>query len=143
MKSEVLLSVIVPAYNVAQWLPRCLDSILGQTYANLEVLVIDDGSSDETPQIVDSYAARDRRIRGIHQKNQGLVETRELGIREAKGDYIWFVDADDIIEPALINSIQPILNEGKEYSAYKKLLKDFKNDIADDNFIKNVITNCI
>ncbi len=101
MNSEILLSVIVPAYNVAEWLPRCLDSILLQTYKNLEVLVIDDGSSDETPQIADRYAARDARIRAIHQQNRGLVETRERGIREAKGEYVGFVDGDDEIVPEM------------------------------------------
>ena len=105
MNSEALLSVIVPAYNVAEWLPRCLDSILAQTYSNIEVLVIDDGSTDETPQIADSYAERDQRIRVFHQQNRGLVETREHGIQEAKGAYIGFVDGDDEIIPEMYEKL--------------------------------------
>ena len=84
MDPGVLLSVIVPAYNVSEWLPRCLDSILAQTYRNLEVLMIDDGSTDETPQIIDRYAQMDQRFIAIHQQNRGLVESRERGIREAR-----------------------------------------------------------
>ena len=114
MDSEILLSVIVPAYNVAEWLPRCLDSILAQSYGNLEILVIDDGSSDETSQIVDRYAETDPRIRPIHQKNKGLIETRERGIREAKGDYIGFVDGDDEILPEMY---EKLLKNAVDYNA--------------------------
>ena len=105
MNSEVLLSVIVPAYNVAEWLPRCLDSILSQTYSNIEVVVIDDGSTDDTSQIIDDYAVRDLRIRAFHQQNKGLVETRERGIKEAKGTYIGFVDGDDEITPEMYEKL--------------------------------------
>lgn len=94
-----LISVIVPAYNIAPWLSRCLDSILAQTYKNLEIIVIDDGATDETPQIIDEYARRDSRIVAVHQKNAGLVAARETGIQFASGDWIGFVDGDDAIEP--------------------------------------------
>lgn len=93
-----LISIIVPAYNVAPWLSRCLDSILAQTYNNLEVIVIDDGSTDETPQIIDEYAKNDSRIVAVHQKNAGLVAVRNRGIELASGDWIGFVDGDDAID---------------------------------------------
>lgn len=93
-----LISVIVPAYNVAPWLPRCLDSILAQTYKKLEIIVIDDGATDETSQIIDEYAKKDGRIVAVHQKNIGLVATREKGIELASGDWIGFVDGDDAID---------------------------------------------
>lgn len=92
------ISVLVPAYNVAPWIGRTLDSILGQSYPHLEVIVVDDGSTDETGGILDSYAARDNRVTVIHQKNSGLVAARETGIRHATGDYVTFVDGDDTIE---------------------------------------------
>lgn len=96
---EKKISVIVPAYNVAPWISNCLNSILAQTYKNLEVIVIDDGSIDETPQIIDYFAKKDSRIIAIHQKNAGLVAVRNKGITRASGDYIAFVDADDAIDP--------------------------------------------
>ena len=101
MSSGALLSVIVAAYNVAEWLPRCLDSILTQTYENIEIIVIDDGSTDGTQTILDCYAVQDKRIRAIHQQNKGLVAARERGILEAKGEYIGFVDGDDEIVPEM------------------------------------------
>lgn len=102
---DVLLTVIVPVYNVAPWLSRCLDSILAQTYNNIEIIVIDDGSKDDSPRIVDYYAHKYRRIRVIHQENKGLVATRERGIREAKGSFIGFVDGDDEIIPEMYEKL--------------------------------------
>lgn len=94
-----LISVIVPAYNVAPWLSRCLDSILSQTYKNLQIIVIDDGSTDSTPQMVDEYAEKDSRILAVHQKNAGLVAVRNRGIELAEGEFTAFVDADDAVAP--------------------------------------------
>lgn len=93
------ITVLVPAYNVALWIGKTLDSILFQTYKNLEVIVVDDGSTDETGAIIDAYAARDPRVVPIHQPNGGLVAARETGIANATGDYVTFVDGDDTIEP--------------------------------------------
>lgn len=106
-----LVSVIVPAYNVEKYLSRCIDSILAQTYKNLEILLIDDGSTDSTGILCDQYALRDQRIRVIHQENQGLAEVRNIGIREAKGEYIQFVDSDDWIEPSTIETCYKYLQE--------------------------------
>ena len=114
MCDEILLSIIVPVYNVAPWLPRCLDSILEQTYDNLEVIVIDDGSTDASPQIIDQYAQNHNVIKAIHQNNQGLVAVRERGIREAKGDYIGFVDGDDEIIPEMY---ERLVNNALAYNA--------------------------
>lgn len=93
------ISVLVPAYNVAPWLPDCLDSILAQTYQNLEIIVINDGSTDNTRSILERYIQKDGRIVAIHQKNAGLVAARETGIAHATGDYVTFVDGDDTIAP--------------------------------------------
>ena len=93
-----LISVIVPAYNIAPWLPRCLDSILAQTYKNLEIIVIDDGSTDSTSRIIDEYAKKDSRIVAVYQDNAGLVSVRNTGIEMARGDWVGFVDGDDAID---------------------------------------------
>lgn len=93
-----MISVIVPIYNTEPYLPECLDSILAQTYTNLEILLIDDGSTDRCGEICDQYAARDPRVRVFHTENRGLSIARNLGLDNAKGDYIGFVDSDDWIE---------------------------------------------
>ena len=93
------ISVIVPVYKVEAFLRRCVDSILSQTYKNLEVIVVDDGSTDETAGILERYAARDERVVIVHQPNAGLVAARETGIASATGEYVTFVDGDDTIEP--------------------------------------------
>lgn len=93
------ISVIVPVYNVEEYLPRCVDSILNQTCENLEIILVDDGSPDGSGAICDGYAARDARIRVIHQQNGGLSAARNAGIDVASGDYLAFVDSDDFLEP--------------------------------------------
>ena len=98
MQSMPLISVIVPVYNTAPYLGRCLDSILGQTYKKLEVIVINDGSGDNSQVVAEQYAAKDARIRLFNQKNQGIMSVRIKGIEEANGEYIGFVDSDDWIE---------------------------------------------
>lgn len=95
---ENMISVIVPVYKVEQYLPRCIDSILAQTYKNLEIILVDDGSPDNCPQICDEYAKRDKRIKVIHKENGGLSDARNAGIEVATGEYIGFVDSDDFIE---------------------------------------------
>lgn len=98
VKMNDKVSVIIPAYNVEPWIERCLDSICAQTYRNLEIIVIDDGSNDKTGSIIDDYAKKDGRIIAVHQDNVGVVETREKGISMATGKYIGFVDGDDAID---------------------------------------------
>lgn len=92
-----LVSVIVPIYNTSEYLPECLDSIIGQTYQNLEIILIDDGSPDDSGWIADTYAERDPRIKVIHKENGGVTQARNVGIDHASGDYIAFVDSDDAI----------------------------------------------
>ena len=98
MENCPLITVIVPIYNMAAYLPRCLDSILAQTYTNLEILLVDDGSTDRCPQICEEYAAKDSRIRVIHQANRGLPGARNSGMEQMHGEFFTFVDADDWIE---------------------------------------------
>ena len=98
MPTQPLLSVIVPVYNAAPYLRRCLDSICGQTYPNLEIILIDDGSTDSSLEICKQYAAKDPRVRVIHQANKGLPATRNVGIEQSKGEFFTFVDSDDWVD---------------------------------------------
>ena len=93
------ISVIVPVYNVEAYLARCVDSILGQTYDDLEVILVDDGARDSSGRICDQYAAKDSRVKVIHKENGGLSSARNAGIEAATGEYLSFVDSDDWIEP--------------------------------------------
>ena len=94
-----LISVIVPVYNIIEYLPRCVHSITSQTYENLELLLVDDGSTDGTGELCDRLAAEDGRIRVFHKENGGSSSARNLGISQAKGEYLGFVDSDDYVEP--------------------------------------------
>ncbi len=98
MRNETI-SVIIPVYNVAAYLPECLDSVLNQNYRDLEVILIDDGSKDDSGRICDDYAARDSRIQVIHQENGGGAAAKNAGLRIASGEYLSFVDSDDYLEP--------------------------------------------
>ncbi|MGN1157488.1 MAG: glycosyltransferase family 2 protein [Agathobacter sp.] len=114
MKEQIKISVIVPAYNAELWIQRCVESICSQTYTNLEIILIDDGSTDNTKQLIDGYASIDDRIIAIHQQNLGLVATREKGITLATGDYVTFVDADDVIEQ---NMYERLIRNALKYNA--------------------------
>lgn len=98
-ENEKLISVIVAAYNIENYLPKCMDSLLGQTYENLEIILVDDGSVDKTSEICDLYAAGSSKVKVIHKKNGGLSSARNAGLAVANGDFIGFVDGDDFIEP--------------------------------------------
>ncbi len=99
VKHESLISVIVPIYNAESYLRQCIDSILKQTYEQLDILFVDDGSTDSSGKICDEYRVIDPRVRVIHKRNEGLMKARKIGVNCAKGDYVTFVDADDWIEP--------------------------------------------
>ena len=109
-----LISVIVPIYNVEKYLARCVDSIVNQTYKNLEIILVDDGSPDNCPAMCDEWAEKDSRIRVIHKENGGVSSARNAALDIATGDYIGFVDSDDWIEPEMYSSlIQKISESGK------------------------------
>jgi len=126
-----LISIIVPAYNVAEYLPRCLDSILGQTYTNLEVILVDDGSTDDTPSICDEYAKKDNRIKVIHRTNGGLSAARNSGLNIATGDYIGFVDSDDYID---LNMYEIMLNNIERFGA--SIANCGYHEVGNDTFVR-------
>lgn len=99
-----LVSVVVPVYNTAPWLDRCVESIAAQTHRKLEILLVDDGSTDESPALCDCWAQKDPRIRVIHKKNEGLGMARNTGMDQASGRYLFFFDSDDYIEPQLVEN---------------------------------------
>lgn len=100
-----LISVIIPVYKVEAYLGRCVDSVLAQTYENLEILLVDDGSPDGCPAICDGYARQDARVRVIHQENKGLSGARNAGMDVAKGAYFVFVDSDDYVTPDFVERL--------------------------------------
>lgn len=114
MNSQPKISVIVPVYKTEGLLDRCVESIVGQTYKNLEIILVDDGSPDNCPAMCDEWAEKDSRIRVIHKENGGVSSARNAALDIATGDYIGFVDSDDWIEPEMYSSlIQKISESGK------------------------------
>lgn len=95
---EPKISIVIPVYNVEKYLKKCLESVINQTYKNLEIIVIDDGSSDNSPMICDEYARKDYRIKCLHQDNSGVSSARNKGIECATGDYVHFLDSDDFLD---------------------------------------------
>ncbi len=106
-----MISVIVPVYNTGKYLPKCIDSILAQTYRDLELILVDDGSADDSGKICDDYAAKDRRVRVFHKENGGSSSARNLGITKARGEYIGFIDSDDFIEPDMYECLLAAIME--------------------------------
>lgn len=159
-----LISVIVPVYNVEKYLKKCLDSIVNQTYKNLEIIIVDDGSTDNSGLICDEYSKNDSRIKVIHKKNGGLSDARNVGLDNANGKYISFIDSDDYIEENMIiclyhdcednncqmassNKIYELENEKKYYT--KEVIKSevvnkemaLKNLLLNDPSVANKLFN--
>lgn len=105
------ISVIVPVYKVEKYLPKCLDSIINQTYKNLEIILVDDGSPDNSGKICDEYAEKDSRIKVFHKKNGGLASARNAGIAVMTGDYVTFIDSDDYIKENMIERMAELRNK--------------------------------
>lgn len=105
------ISIIVPAYNVEKFINECLESVCNQTFTDLEIILINDGSTDKTPEICDSWARKDDRIRLFHQENKGLAQTRNIGVSLATSPYIGFVDSDDYIEQDMFEQLFSVLQK--------------------------------
>lgn len=126
------ISVIVPVYKVEEYIERCIDSIINQTYKDLEIILVDDGSPDNCPKICDIYAEKDNRIKVIHKQNGGLSDARNKGIELAKGEYILLVDSDDsIIETACEELARIIEKEEADIICFNA------NEIGKDNMFKS------
>ena len=139
------ISVIVPVYNVEVYLDKCVKSIVNQSYRDLEIILVDDGSLDRSSELCDMWAQKDRRIRVIHQKNKGLSGARNAGLHIAKGDYLGFVDSDDYIALTMFEQMISAIQESnaelcicgvqwvnEDQSIYTKVAKSpIKNEIID------------
>ncbi len=123
---EELISVIVPVYKVEAYLDRCISSIVNQTYRNLELLLVDDGSPDRCPQMCDEWAKRDDRIRVIHQENRGAGAARNRGLDQARGEWIAFADSDDYLSEELYSHLAGLLARGADIAecAYAEVTGD-------------------
>jgi len=105
-----LISIIVPVYNVENYLDECINSLIMQTYSNIEIILVDDGSTDSCPQKCDVWSHKDNRIKVIHKPNGGLSDARNTGIDIARGEYLMFVDSDDFVEPTIVSVLYDCIN---------------------------------
>lgn len=139
-----LISVIVPIYKVEEYLSRCVDSIINQTYKNLEIILVDDGSPDNCPKLCDDYAEKDSRVKVVHKKNGGLSDARNAGMEVATGEYISFIDSDDYIAldffETLYNTMQAEKSDIVECSVVKFYDDNHFDEYKDDLSIKNMCT---
>ncbi len=123
-QETALASVIVPVYNAEKYLNRCIDSILAQTYHNFELILVDDGSTDNSSAICEARAEKDRRIKVIHIENSGCAVARNAGIIHSHGEYVFFVDSDDEVDVNYIQNLFPEADEDLVYAGYRNILSD-------------------
>ena len=147
------ITIIVPIYNVEKYLSECIESILNQTYRYLEVILIDDGSTDQSGRICDNYAEQDSRVKVIHQKNGGAANAKNAGLRAATGQYLVFVDGDDYLElDALFYMIDLLKKRNADVvqACFRKIYRDRQSDVCDagqirefnaENYIKRYTTD--
>lgn len=122
-----MVSILIPVYNTEKFLSKCLDSVLSQTYSDLQIVLIDDGSKDASWEICQEYASRDSRIEAWHQENKGVAETRDNLLKRAKGDYVLFVDSDDWIEADMVEYLSSLALElGAEMVMCDRVINDIK-----------------
>lgn len=122
-----LISIIIPVYNIDKYIARCLDSVINQSYTNLEIIVVNDGSTDETLNVLNQYLFKDSRIKIINKENEGVSKARNTGIDNAKGDYIGFVDGDDVIEKDMYKTLLELMikyNASISHCGYQMVFPD-------------------
>ena len=147
--STIKVSVIIPVYNVGSYLEQCIDSILCQSFVNFELILVDDGSTDRSGAICDKYVGKDARIKVIHQPNAGLPTARKVGLENAKGEYVLYVDADDWVDPNHLESLVEVAEQrdadvvlcGFNYEFPKRKIKNENIPIATKG--KDVIIECL
>lgn len=143
MEHTPLLTIILPVYNVEPYIERCVDSVIGQTYKNLQIILVDDGSPDNCGAICDEYTKKDKRIMAVHQENEGLSGARNSGMLFAKGEYIAFVDSDDWIHPQMyekmMESIQTYNLDIVRAAVCETDGKDYKKNILPSPDLANKV----
>lgn len=140
MENPGRISVIVPVYNVENYLKRCLDSIIGQSYDNLEILLVNDGSSDRSGEICEQYSKIDKRIRVFHQSNKGLSEARNLALNYASGDYVACVDSDDYIEKDMCETMLKLMDDETDIACCGTNVI-FPDDLNKRNYVSYKVHN--
>lgn len=132
-----LISVVLPIYNVQNYLKECIETVIHQTYTNIEVILVDDGSTDDSSKICDAYKQQDERIKVIHKKNGGLSDARNTGLKNAKGKYICFIDSDDYISQTYIEELYHLIEQNHAQIAMCSFQKvDEKGEIIAKEKIK-------
>lgn len=136
-----LISVIVPIYNVEKYLDKCVDSIINQTYKNLEIILVDDGSPDNCPKMCDDYAEKDSRIRVVHKKNGGLSDARNVGMEVATGEYVSFIDSDDYISLDFYETLLQTMIDNDSDIVECSVVKFYENEKFDEYSDDLKVTN--
>lgn len=132
-----MISIIVPIYKVENYIKQCLDSIISQTYDDLEIILVDDGSPDNCPAICDEYAKKDNRIKVIHKQNGGLISARKAGLKASAGEYVCFVDGDDWIEPDMYGRIADAINKYSCDCVITQFYFSFPDKESKSNYLLN------
>ncbi len=148
MRQEPKISILVAAFNIEPYIKDCLESALNQTYTNIEIIVVDDGSTDNTCRVIDDFALRDKRIIPVHKNNGGLVSARKAGLERASGDYVFFLDGDDSIPPEAIESLTSCTSESTDIvvSDYRIIKANGKETVRSYGFTsgdKYDLINCM
>ena len=133
-QKDLEISVIVPAYNIEKYLAPCLDSILAQDFENFEIVIVDDGSTDQTSKIADEYQKKFDQISVVHKKNAGLSAARNTGIKKAKGNYLAFIDGDDLIAKSFLSALYGALENTSSDLAVCEII-EFLNQIPDEKAV--------
>lgn len=136
-----LISVIVPIYNVEKYLQKCVDSIINQTYKNLEIILVDDGSPDNCPQMCDDYAKKDSRIKVVHKENGGLSDARNAGMKVATGEYVSFIDSDDYISLDFYETLLQTMIDNDSDIVECSVVKFYENEKFDEYSDDLKVTN--
>ena len=143
---ENKISIIVPVYKVEKYLRKCVDSLLNQTYTNLEIILVDDGSPDSCPQICDEYAKRDQRVKVVHKTNEGVSRARNAGLKIATGDFIGFVDSDDFVDATMYEKLlNSILENGSDIAmcGFVNIYEDGTKEKVVETNLNNVTSSNI
>ena len=146
-KEGALISVIIPVYNVRMYLKKCIESIIHQTYGNLEILIVDDGSDDGSEAICDQYGEQDHRIKVFHKDNGGLASARNYGLQYAGGDYIGFVDSDDYIDAGMYEHLIDVMYEEVDLASCglrEEYVRRYRRRYLASNFTRGyqIMNNC-
>ena len=141
-QNNPLISIIVPVYNISKYLERCVNSIIAQSYENLEVILVDDGSTDNSGKICDVYKEKDKRIRVIHKINEGLSSARNAGLSVIKGEYVGFVDGDDFIDKYMYEILVKAISDNEADIVQTGYHHNYENgNIADTRTFKKATYN--